>query len=123
MRLALLSALLPAVVLGGEEATACDPDAAMPERIACLEAELARLESELDRIWPLVLEQHPSGGDRAAHAEEIRAAQQAWTAFRDAECEAVSKVGIPRWWAMNRLECLTGLTGARISALTETYLR
>ncbi len=120
MRWLLLAGLLlaPAPAL----AEGCADRDGIIEQIECARGVLAEEDTRLNEIWPRVMREHPSGGDRDAHRQEIRAAQRAWIVFRDADCEAASKIGIPKYWEMNRLGCLVGHTRARITALTETYL-
>jgi len=120
MRRFLLALLLlaPAAALA-EDCADADGDL---ERMNCLFEVYETEDARLNAVWPRVIAEHPSGGDRDAHAQEIRAAQRAWIAFRDADCEAASKVGIPRYWAQNRATCLIAHTRARIRALQETYI-
>ena len=92
------------------------------EEAGCLADVLAAEDAKLNAIWPRVLSEHPSGDDFEAHTAEIRASQRAWIAFRDADCEARSKTGIPKYWAVNRMSCVIEHTRARTRALTEVYL-
>ena len=92
-------------------------------RLECLGDVHAAEDARLNAVWRRVLEEFPSGGDREVHREEIRAAQRAWIAFRDADCEAVAKVGIPKYWELNRLTCIVEMTRGRSGALVEAYLR
>ena len=92
------------------------------EEIECLADVLAAEDAKLNAIWPRVLTEHPSGDDFDAHTAEIRASQRAWIAFRDADCEARSKTGIPKYWEVNRMSCLIEHTRARTATLTEVYL-
>jgi uncharacterized protein YecT (DUF1311 family) len=113
---ALALALLPALA-----EAACEGLDHLAE-LDCLQSEYRLADDELNRIWPRVLAEAPSGGDPEMHRQAIRDAQRAWIAFRDADCEAASMVGIPYYWGMNSLHCLIDHTRARTEALARTYL-
>ncbi|MEM7190244.1 MAG: lysozyme inhibitor LprI family protein [Pseudomonadota bacterium] len=91
-------------------------------QLDCLETTYAKADAELNAIWPDVLASHPSGGMVEQHKADIRAAQRAWIAFRDADCTALMKVGIPKYWRANELRCLIDHTRARTVALSDAYL-
>lgn len=93
-----------------------------PALLECLRLQYSGTDERLNEIWPRVMAEHPSGGVREEHRKDIVAAQRAWIAFRDADCEARSKVGIPKYWESNRLSCLVEMTSQRIELLTTTYL-
>ena len=90
--------------------------------LACLDQEYAVADANLNAAWRRVIAEHPSGGDRAAHTQDIRVSQRAWIAFRDAECEAQAKVGIPKYWQVNKMWCLYEMTKARTAMLKEVYI-
>lgn len=90
--------------------------------VDCMQAELERADAQLNAIWKQAIAHHPSGGDRNAHKQEIRKAQRAWIAFRDSDCDAVSQIGIPKYWELNRLSCLVAHTRARRTALKYFYV-
>lgn len=90
--------------------------------IECLQDEYARVDGELNRIWPKVLADPPSGGDQDAQRQRIRQSQRAWITFRDADCAALETVGIAKYWEYNRLHCVIDHTQSRIRALTEAYV-
>ena len=90
--------------------------------LVCLNHEYAAADKDLNATWKRVMSEHPSGGDRDVHRAEIRTAQRAWIAFRDADCEAASKIGIPKYWEANRVNCLIAHTQARTEALRELYV-
>ena len=113
---ALLALPLPAMA---EDCAGAD---GVIEEIGCLVDVLAAEDAKLNAIWPRVLSEHPSGDDFDAHTAEIRASQRAWIAFRDADCEARAKTGIPKYWEVNRMSCLIEHTRARTATLTEVYL-
>lgn len=112
------------VALAGTPAAArdCTEQATVIEQIDCTTDALAKADADLNAVWRRVMAEHPSGGARDAHQEDIRAAQRAWIAFRDADCEAASQIGIPKYWEANRLGCLLQHTESRTQALRETYL-
>lgn len=91
-------------------------------QMECLRTTYKQADADLNAIWPRVMADHPSGGDRQVHRKDIRAAQRAWIAFRDADCEARSKTGIPKYWESNRLFCLIELTRARTVSLKYHYV-
>jgi uncharacterized protein YecT (DUF1311 family) len=101
---------------------ACDGASDDAATLDCLRGEYRLADDALNRVWPRVLAEAPSGGDPDVHARAIRDAQRAWIAFRDADCAAASAIGIPRYWEMNRLRCAIDHTRARTEALTRTYL-
>ncbi len=113
--------LLPGAALAGANDDCPGDGGNVPERIACLRTLLSEADARLATVWEKVLADHPSGGNREAHRAAIVASQEAWAAFRDAECEAVQYVGIAKYWDMNRLECLVDLTRARAERLAWTY--
>ena len=92
------------------------------DRLDCAQDVLARADAKLNRMWKRVLAEHPSGGDRAVHRAEIRASQRAWIKFRDLDCEAASKIGIPKYWTLNQVSCQIAHTRARTRALRELYV-
>lgn len=55
---------------------------------------------------------------------DFLAAQQAWVSWRDAECNFRLSLssGAPQWAKVNRSQCLTDLTAARVKKLVE-YLQ
>lgn len=87
------------------------------EQIECYTQEYVVADANLNAAWRRVIADHPSGGVREEHTKDIRAAQRAWIAFRDTECEAVSKIGIPKYWGVNKMACLYSMTRARTDAL------
>ena len=121
MRWAVLAVAL-ALPLSAQAAGDCSDRDSVIEEIECLDLVLSAEDAELNRVWKRVMADFPSGGEREMHRGEIRAAQRAWIAFRDADCEARSKTGIPKYWALNRLSCLVEETRKRTRTLTEVYL-
>ena len=90
--------------------------------IDCMLDVLKKEDAALNAIWKQAMANHPSGGDRDIHKQDIRKSQRAWIAFRDLDCEAVSKVGIPKYWELNRLSCLVAHTRARTATLKYIYV-
>ncbi|MEM6664749.1 MAG: lysozyme inhibitor LprI family protein [Pseudomonadota bacterium] len=120
-----LTALLTfGVVLGGggPAFAVCEGADGVMSTLVCLDHEYKAADAELNAMWKKVMTVHPSGGDRSVHREEIRASQRAWIAFRDADCEAQSKIGIPKYWDVNRMWCLYNATVARTATLREVYV-
>lgn len=100
----------------------CPNEQSVIDRIECAQGKLRQADKELNRIWMRVLAEHPSGGDRTAHRDEIRSSQRAWIKFRDLDCEAASKIGIPKYWVLNHVSCQIAHTRARTRALRELYV-
>ncbi len=92
------------------------------EQSECAVGILAEADRALNAVWKRAMREHPSGGDPGMHRKEIRASQRAWIKFRDLDCEAASKIGIPRYWGINKLSCLIAHTRARTRALQELYV-
>ena len=115
---------LPAVIALSAPARAdiCQNAPDFLAQMECLQTTYAQADAQLNAIWPRVMADHPSGGVREVHRKDIRAAQRAWIAFRDADCEARSKTGIPKYWESNRMFCLIEMTRARVATLQYHYL-
>ena len=93
------------------------------ERGNCAWAAYERADAELNAVWKRALAEFPSGGaDRAAHREEIRASQRAWIKYRDLDCEAISQIGTPNYWGMNKAYCLWAHTVERTRLLRRVYV-
>lgn len=107
-----------AQVLAGDP---CPDASGVLDRTTCARAVLKQTDKDLNAVWKRVLADLPSGGDPAIHRDDLRQAQRAWIAFRDLDCEAASKVGIPKYWGLNRANCLIAHTQARIKALKGVY--
>ncbi|MEM7060098.1 MAG: lysozyme inhibitor LprI family protein [Pseudomonadota bacterium] len=108
--------------IADEAPTVCQDADGVIESIECYNKELKAADTELNAIWKRVIAEHHSGGVKEEHTKDIRAAQRAWITFRDADCEAKSKIGIPKYWELNRLSCLYQMTTSRTSDLKEAYL-
>lgn len=122
MRLASVTLMIALLLAVPAKAADCDDAGTVIEQIDCAEKVLVKADAELNRVWKRVMAEHPSGGDPDHHRGEIRAAQRLWIQFRDADCQALSKTGIPKYWGINELNCLIDTTRSRTKHLTEAYL-
>jgi uncharacterized protein YecT (DUF1311 family) len=62
--------------------------------------------------------------DRGVFARtHLLAAQRAWIAFRDSECELKADLtgGAPQWRAVNQAQCVSDLTARRAEELARDY--
>ena len=92
----------------------CPDDAQPAEITACLNRAFTRAEAALNRQWQETLTA------RAAGAEQLRAAQRAWLAYRDAQCEsAAPSVASAEIQISERLLCRTRMTEARTHELAD----
>jgi uncharacterized protein YecT (DUF1311 family) len=92
----------------------CPGDAEQAEINACLNRVFTRADAALNRQWEETLRA------RAAGAEQLRATQRAWLAYRDAQCEsAVPSVANVEIQTSERLLCRTRMTEARTHELAE----
>lgn len=105
-----------------EKPPVCQNVEGVIDQIDCYGQELNVADANLNATWRRVIAEHPSGGVKEEHTKDIRAAQRAWIAFRDMDCEAKSKIGIPKYWELNRVVCLYEMTKARTADLKEVYL-
>lgn len=120
--MAIVAIAVGLAISGPARADECADRGDVLEETECVVEVLEREDARLNQVWKRVIAEHPSGGDRAVHREEIRTAQRLWIRFRDADCEAQSKIGIPKYWALNRLTCQVAKTRQRIETLTQVYL-
>ena len=92
----------------------CPGDAEQAQINACLDRQMARAELALNRQWEETLRA------RQASAEQLRIAQRAWLAYRDAQCEsAVPSVASADIQAAERLTCRARMTEARTHELAD----
>ena len=91
------------------------PDDADPAQLnQCLERGYTRADAALNRQWTETLAARPTG------AEQLRTAQRAWLAYRDAHCaSAVPSVASVETQNLERLLCRTRLTEARTHELAD----
>jgi uncharacterized protein YecT (DUF1311 family) len=90
----------------------CPGDGEQAEINACLDRIFTRADAALNRQWQETLTA------RAASAEQLRTAQRAWLAYRDAHCEiAIPSVASAEIQTSERLLCRTRLTEARTHEL------
>ncbi len=88
----------------------------------CLAADLARADAELNRYYAAATKRLTEQQDTAALAK-LRAAERAWIAYRDAECDAIYESwgqGTIRG-AMN-LRCRITLAEARTATIWRNWL-
>ncbi len=95
------------------------PDAAQAS-LQCAEQERVVADRALnDRYGALLsqLKNHPQA--QSTLQSRFVSAQRAWIAFRDAECDFRTNLsgGAPQWREVNRTQCLTELTTARVKVL------
>jgi len=124
MRLKIVAAAFIGTILGTSTPAlaVCEGADGVISTLACLDQEYAVADANLNAAWSWVMRDHLSGGDRDVHKEEIRASQRAWLKFRDADCEARSKIGIPKYWQVNKMWCLYEMTKERTAKLKEVYV-
>lgn len=92
----------------------CPGDAEPAQVTACLNRVFARADAALNRQWEETLRALPSG------AEQIRSAQRAWLAYRDAQCRsATPSVASADIQASEQTLCRTRLTEARTRELAD----
>lgn len=92
----------------------CQEDLGPAELVQCLERGFTRAEAELNRQYQAALTALPSG------AEQTRAAQRAWLAYRAAHCAtSVPSVASVETQNLERLLCRTRLTEARTQELAD----
>ena len=92
----------------------CPADAEQAVINRCLEGVFTRADAALNRQWQETL------AARASSAEQLRTAQRAWLAYRDAQCEsAVPPVASAEIQTSERLLCRTRMTEARTHELAE----
>lgn len=91
------------------------PDDADPAQLnQCLERGFTRADAALNQQWTETLTARPTG------AEQLRAAQRAWLAYRDAHCaSAIPSVASVETQNLERLLCRTRLTEARTHELAD----
>ena len=92
----------------------CPGDAEQAEINACLNRAFTRADAALNRQWEETLRA------RAAAAEQLRTAQRAWLAYRDAQCaSATPAVASADIQASEQTLCRTRLTEARTHELAD----
>jgi uncharacterized protein YecT (DUF1311 family) len=99
------------------------PEAAQ-STLQCAEQERAAADHTLNETYKKLLANLKNDPEQQRLAiTQIVAAQRAWGAFRDAECEFRASLSgsAPQWVPVNHTQCLTELTTARIHVL-EGYL-
>ncbi len=84
------AALLLAVASGGDAPVACDPGGTTLQMAACALEDLARAEAEMTQAFDAALDvakaADASGHDGWEEETHLRLSQEAWIAYRDADC-------------------------------------
>jgi len=92
----------------------CPGEPPQEEINRCFEQRFSRVDAALNSQWQETLTARP------AAAEQLRTAQRAWIAYRDAHCEsAVPSVANAEIIASERLLCRTRMTEARTRELAD----
>jgi len=92
----------------------CQGDLAPAELLPCYERQFTRADAAMTRQWQAALTALPSG------AEQIRAAQRAWLAYRTAQCaSAVPVVASVETQNLEGVTCRIRLTEGRTRELAE----
>lgn len=88
------------------------------EKVA--EANDKKLNAAYRRLLGTVKDDADRGGFARTH---LVAAQRAWIAFRDSECELKVDLtgGAPQWRAVNQAQCVSDLTARRAEELARDY--
>jgi uncharacterized protein YecT (DUF1311 family) len=97
------------------------PDAAQAS-LQCAEHDRAVADRALnDTYRKLRAQLNNNRGAQALVPDSLLAAQRAWVAFRDTECDFRASLSgaAPQWLGVNRTECLTALTTARVRMLKD----
>ncbi|MEQ0777216.1 lysozyme inhibitor LprI family protein [Paraburkholderia tropica] len=99
------------------------PEAAQ-SNLRCAEQERAAADHALNDAYKKLLANLKNDPERQRLSKtQIVAAQRAWVVFRDAECEFRTSLSgsAPQWVPVNRAQCLTELTTARVKVLEEYF--
>jgi uncharacterized protein YecT (DUF1311 family) len=102
--------------VAGTAAAQCDDKQTTLDISQCLNAELKKADTELNRSHLQALKKL-----KTADAERLRKAQRAWVAYRDAHCNAEFEL-----WDAGHValpQCKLTLTKARTAEIEETYGR
>ena len=92
----------------------CDGDGPQEAINECLDRVFRRVDAALNRQWEETLRARPSG------AEQLRTAQRAWLAYRDAQCQSViPSVASAQVQTSEQTLCRTRLTEARTHELAD----
>ena len=84
--LAVLAVALPLAAQAGDtDFIQCNPQGSQVEVNACAGAEFGRADAELNRVWKAIQTRY---ADQPQFLAQLKTAQRAWLAFRDAEMAA-----------------------------------
>ncbi|MCB1500999.1 MAG: DUF1311 domain-containing protein [Bauldia sp.] len=119
----------PAVAGDDDDIPGCANASSNVEFEACTYAALEAADRELNDIWPKVLKSIEDRADTmpaeaiATWKGTVIAAQEAWVAFKEADCAAVDY----EWWGGSgagqaRIACPYHHTAARVAELKRRYL-
>lgn len=95
------------------------PDAAQAN-FQCAEKDRTAADKSLNDTYKKLLANLKDDPEQQRFSRtQVVAAQRAWVAFRDAECEFQASLSgsAPQWLPVNRSQCLTQLTTARTKVL------
>jgi uncharacterized protein YecT (DUF1311 family) len=102
--------------LAGTAAAQCDDKKTTLDISQCLNAELKKADTELNRSYQQALKKL-----KTADAERLRKAQRAWIVCREAHCDA--EFGLWDGGHIALPQCKLTLTKARTAEIEETYSR
>ncbi len=88
--------------------------------LRCIERVEGVNDKKLNSSYRLLLSTLKDDPDQGAFARShLVAAQRAWIAFRDSECELKGDLagGAPQWRAVNQAQCVSDLTADRANEL------
>ena len=115
------SAMMPAIAeddARSRSAEACRNSADEAALLACREADLAAVKAEMERQVTILAARY--GEDGPEHLNVLMAAQEAWTAFYQAECHHLTwESSLGSAAAVYELECHSTLHRRRIAELQE----
>ncbi|HEY0011601.1 MAG TPA: lysozyme inhibitor LprI family protein [Allosphingosinicella sp.] len=111
--------LLVLTLLAAAPQPDCERAATQPEFNACALAAFRHADAALNRQWAATLQAVRSQDD-APRAARLRAAQRAWSAFRDAHCDSAhfGTIGASLDYTLN-IYCRTRLTEERTRQLAD----
>ncbi|WP_158244332.1 lysozyme inhibitor LprI family protein [Trinickia dabaoshanensis] len=89
-------------------------------RLHCVEKAEGENDRRLNAAYRLLLGALKDEADQGTFTRShLVAAQRAWIAFRDSECELKADLagGAPQWRAVNQAQCVSDLTAERAGEL------
>jgi uncharacterized protein YecT (DUF1311 family) len=88
--------------------------------LQCIETTESANDKQLNAAYKRLLGALKDNSDQGVFARtHLVAAQRAWIAFRDSECELKADLagGAPQWRAVNQAQCVSDLTAERAREL------